>query len=47
MVMGRVRALALVAADPKLEAVLVDEFGRVHASAGLGARLRILHPPRP
>ncbi len=47
MVMGRHRALALVAADATLEAVLVDNKGKVHVSAGMDDKLRILHPPKP
>ncbi len=47
MAMGREKAMALVTADPALEAVLVDSQGTVHASPGMGDRLRILHPPKP
>ena len=47
MVMGRRRAMALVEGDPELEAVLVDNKGQVHTSAGMAKRLQILHPPRP
>jgi thiamine biosynthesis lipoprotein len=47
LVMGRDAALALVATLPRVEAVLVDDAGRVHASAGLAESLTILHPPAP
>lgn len=46
-VMGPVAGLALVERLPGVEAVVVDDQGQVHRSAGLGGSLRVLHPPRP
>lgn len=46
-VLGADAGLALVATLPGVEAVLVDDAGRVHASAGLAGSLTILHPPSP
>lgn len=47
MVLGPSKAMALVEADPALEAVLVDGQAKVHVSSGLRGRLQMVHPPSP
>jgi thiamine biosynthesis lipoprotein len=46
MVMGRERGLALVESLDGVEAVVVGESGEWRATAGLGGRLELVHPPR-
>jgi thiamine biosynthesis lipoprotein len=46
MVLGPQRALELAGRLPGVEAVLVDDAGRVLATPGLAARLERHHPPR-
>ncbi len=45
MVLGKERALALVASMPGVDAVLVDDHGQVSQTSGV--ELVMLHPPRP
>lgn len=47
MVIGPEKGLALVRKTPGVEALMVDEQGRVHASPGLRRSMRQIHPPRP
>ncbi len=47
MVLGREAGMRLVETTPGVEAVLVDEAGRVHVSRGLLSRLHIDHEPLP
>jgi len=46
MVLGVERSIGLVEGMDGVEAVLVDDKGRVHETSGLRDRLEILHPPR-
>jgi thiamine biosynthesis lipoprotein len=46
MVLGRERSLALAGELAGVEAVLVEEGGRVVATPGLADRLEAVHPPR-
>jgi FAD:protein FMN transferase len=45
IVLGVEAGLALIEADPALEAVLVDGSGRVHVSSGLLGRVHRVHEP--
>jgi thiamine biosynthesis lipoprotein len=47
MILGAEAALDLAAALPEVDVVLVDAAGGIHASPGLGDRLRVEHAPRP
>lgn len=47
MVLGRERGLALVERLPGVQALVVDDRGKVGVTAGLGARLHVLRAPRP
>jgi FAD:protein FMN transferase len=47
MVLGAERGLALVEAEPGMEAVLVDADGAVLVSRGLAASLTLVHAPTP
>lgn len=46
MILGPLRGLALVERLEGVEALLVDDQGRIHTSAGLESRLKLVHPPR-
>jgi thiamine biosynthesis lipoprotein len=47
MVMGPEKGLALAERLKNVEAVLVDDHGKVETTSGLGGTLKMLHPPRP
>lgn len=47
MVMGEERGLALAERLPDVEAVVVDDAGRVAETSGLSGKLILRHPPRP
>lgn len=47
MVMGVERGLAMVERTDGVDALMVDDAGRVHASSGCSSRLRWLRPPAP
>ncbi len=47
MVFGTTRGLALAEGLDDVEAVLVDDNGRVHVTSGLAGKLQIEHPPSP
>lgn len=47
MVMGPEKGLALAGRLDGVEAVLVDDQGKVATTGGLGGRLRVLHAPKP
>jgi thiamine biosynthesis lipoprotein len=46
VVLGPERGLALAEELPQVEAVLVDDAGRVLTTAGMASRLAVEHPPR-
>lgn len=46
MVLGLERGLAVVQAEPGVEALLVDEWGGVHATPGLASLVVMRHAPR-
>ncbi len=47
MVLGIERGLEVASGYRYLEAVFVDDAGRVHATAGIQARIHLVHPPAP
>ena len=47
MVMGPEKGLALIERLPGVEALVIDEHGRVSTSSGLTGRVHVFHPPRP
>ncbi len=47
MILGTDRGLALAESWAGVEAVVVDARGTVHATAGIAAQLRHVHPPAP
>ena len=46
MILGVERGLAVVESLGGVEALFIDETGRVSVSSGLAGRLTIVHPPR-
>ncbi len=47
MVMGPQKGLALAERLKNVEAVLVDDHGKVETTSGLEGTLKVLHPPKP
>lgn len=47
MVMGPEKGLALIETLPGVEALVIDDQGRVSTSRGLAGRVHVFHPPRP
>lgn len=47
MVMGRERGLALLETLPGVQALVVDDEGRVSTTRGLTGKVHLFHPPRP
>lgn len=47
MVMGPEKGMALIERLPGVEALVIDDQGRVTTSSGLAGRLHVFHPPHP